>query len=96
MAKFIAGAQYHASKISAQLHDDCMVPVIPRSDNKYQKTIQPKDPDYGKMWAVEHLFSRPKEMFGLENSRFVGLKKVTIHVFSCLPADLLEYVMFCI
>ena len=93
MAKFIADAQYHASKISMQLRNDCLVPVIPRSGNKYQKTIQPKDPDYGKRWAIEHLFSRLKEMFGLENNRFVGLKKVTIHVFSCLLANLLEYVM---
>ncbi|MGC8587161.1 MAG: transposase [Candidatus Micrarchaeia archaeon] len=61
--------------------------------NKYRKTIEPKDLDYGKRWAVERLFSVLKEMFGLAKNRFVGIKKVTIHVFSCLLANLLEYVM---
>lgn len=93
LAKFIADAQYFASKIDMQLRNDCLIPVIPRSGNKYRKTIHPKDPDYGKRWSVEHLLSRLKEMFGLENNRFVGLKKVQIHVFSCLLANLLEYVM---
>jgi len=31
-------------------------------------------------------------MFGLARDRFVGIKKVTIHVFSCLIAYLIRYV----
>ena len=31
-----------------------------------------------------------KEMFGLAKNRFVGIKKVRIHVFSCLLANLME------
>ncbi|MEM3715179.1 MAG: hypothetical protein QXF82_09565 [Nitrososphaeria archaeon] len=34
-----------------------------------------------------------KEMLGFAKNRFIGIKKVTIHVFSCLLANLLEYVM---
>ncbi|MEM3846135.1 MAG: transposase [Candidatus Parvarchaeota archaeon] len=55
-AKFLADAEYHSSKIYEQLRYDGITPVIPRSGNKYLKTIEPKDPDYGKRWAVEHLF----------------------------------------
>ncbi len=93
MAKFLADAQYHSSKIRTALRDDNIVPVIPFSGNKWRKTEHPKDPDYGKRWSVEHVFSRLKEMFGMAKNRFVGLKRVRIHVYSCLIANLLEYVM---
>lgn len=92
-AKYIADAQYHSSAIRMQLRDDGLTPLIPRSGNQYRKTENPKDPEYGKRWAVEHLFARLKELFGLAKNRFVGLKKVRIHVFSCLLANLMEYVM---
>ena len=93
MAKFLADAQCHSSKIRTALRDDNIIPVIPFSGNKWRKTEQPKDPDYGKRWSVEHVFSRLKEMFGLAKNRFMGLKRVRIHVYSCLLANLLEYVM---
>ena len=80
-------------KIRTALRDDNIIPVIPFSGNKWRKTEQPKDPDYGKRWSVEHVFSRLKEMFGLAKNRFMGLKRVRIHVYSCLLANLLEYVM---
>ena len=89
-AKYIADAQYHASTIRMQLRDDGLTPLIPRSGNQCRKTENPKDPEYGKRWAVEHLFARLKEMFGLAKNRFVGIKKVRIHVFSCLLANLME------
>ncbi|MEM3860532.1 MAG: transposase [Candidatus Micrarchaeaceae archaeon] len=79
-AKFLADRQHHSSKIYEQLRYDGITPVIPRSGNKYLKTIEPKDPDYGKRWAVERLFSRLKEMFGLAKNRFIGIKRVAIHV----------------
>ncbi|MHB1830629.1 MAG: transposase [Candidatus Micrarchaeaceae archaeon] len=93
MAKYLADAQYHSSKIRTALRDDNLVPVIPFSGNQWQKTEHPKDPDYGKRWAVEHVFSRLKEMFGMAKNRFIGLKRVRIHAYSCLLANLLEYVM---
>ena len=89
--KYLADAQYHSSRIRSALRDDDLVPVIPFSGNKYRKTETPKDPDYGKRWSVEHVFSRLKEVFDLRKNRFFGLRKVRIHVFSCVLAYLLQY-----
>lgn len=91
--KYIADAQYHSSKIRSTLRDEDIVPVIPFSGNGYQKTENPTDPDYGKRWSIEHVISRLKDVFGLRENRFFGLKKVKIHVFSCILAYLLKYKM---
>ena len=89
--KFLADAQYHSSKIRTILRDDGLKPLIPFSGNKWRKTEYPKDPEYGKRWSVERVFSRLKGVFGLESNRFFGLKKAKIHVFSCVIAYLLRY-----
>jgi hypothetical protein len=52
-----------------------------------------KTTNRGKCWAIERVFSRLREMFGLLHNRFVGIKRVTIHAFSCLIAYLIKYVM---
>lgn len=91
--KYIADAQYHASRIRTALWDDNMIPVIPYGGNGGAQRENPKDPDYGKRWAIEHVISRLKDMFGLRENRFFGLKKVKIHVFSCILAYLLRYKM---
>jgi len=91
--KFLADAQYHSSKIRTRIRNDNLIPVIPFSGNRWQKTENPKDPEYGKRWSVERVFSRLKEVFGLESNRFFGLKKVKIHVFSCVIAYLMRYKM---
>ncbi len=93
LGKFLADAQYHSSKIRTILRNDGITPVIPFSGNRWQKTENPKDPEYGRRWAVERVFSRLKEVFGLEENRFFGMKKVRIHVFSCVIAYLLRYRM---
>ncbi len=91
--KYLADAQYHSSKIRTRIRDDNLIPVIPFSGNRWQKTENPKDPEYGKRWSVERVFSRLKEVFGLGKNRFFGLKKVKIHVFSCVIAYLMRYKM---
>ncbi|MGC8538988.1 MAG: transposase [Candidatus Micrarchaeia archaeon] len=53
----------------------------------------PKDKEYGRRWAIERIFSRLKEIFGLARNRFVGIAKVTIFAFSYLIAYLVMYVM---
>jgi transposase len=93
MGKFLADAQYHSSKIRTKLRNDNMIPVIPFGGNRWQKRENPKDPEYGKRWSVERVFSRLKEVFGLEENRFFGLKRVKIHVFSCVIAYLMKYSM---
>lgn len=91
--KFLADAQYSSFKIRNGLRYDGHVPVIPISGNKYMKTEQPKDPDYKKRWSVEHIFSRLKEMFNMRKNRFIGIKKVKMHVYSCILAYLVEFLM---
>jgi len=50
-------------------------------------------------WILKHVArdqgNQPKKLviFDLARNRFVGIKKVTIHVFSCLIAYLIRYVM---
>ncbi|MGI0141208.1 MAG: transposase, partial [Candidatus Micrarchaeales archaeon] len=92
-SKFLADSQYDSADIKSRLRNDSMIPVIATNGRGHYKSEMPKDPDYGKRWSVEHVFSRLKEVFGLEANRFFGLKKVTIHIFSCLLAHLLRYKM---
>lgn len=91
--KFLADAQYHSSKIRTVVREDGLTPLIPFSATKSHKTEYPEDQEYGKRWSVERVFSRLKEVFGLGSNRFFGLKKVKIHVFSCVIAYLMRYKM---
>ena len=76
-----------------ELRNNGVTLVIVWSDRRFWKSETPKDRDYGKRWAIERIFARLKEMFGLARNRFVGIKKVTIYVFSCLIAYLIRYVI---
>jgi len=75
------------------LRHDNVISLIARNGRRFRKSEEPKDKDYKKRWAIERIFAKLKEMFGLAINRFVGIKKVTIHVFSCLIAYLTRYVM---
>ena len=92
-AKFIADAQYHSSKIRQELRDSGLIPLIPISATKHHETENPKDPDYGKRWSIEHIFSRLKETFNMRKNKFIGLKKVKMFVYSCILAYLIEYLL---
>lgn len=92
-AKLLADSQYSSARIRYEVRYDGYVPVIPVRGNKYSKTRHPKDPDYGRRWAIEHIFSRLKEVFGLGKSRTVGLKKTIIHVYSCLLGYIMRYLL---
>jgi len=39
--------------------------VIARNGRRFRKSEEPKDKDYKKRWAIERIFARLKEMFGL-------------------------------
>jgi len=41
--------------------------------------------------AIERVFSRLKEMFGLSKNRLIGIDKVAVHIYSCLIAYLIKY-----
>ena len=92
-AKYIADSALDSFDVRQELRDNHTTPVIAWNGRRFRKSEVPKDREYGKRGAIERIFSRLKEMFGLSRNRFVGIKKVTIHVFSCLIAYLVKYVM---
>ena len=90
-AKFLADAGYDATDIYQELRHDNVKPLIAVNGRGFYKSSIPKDCEYGKRWAVERVFSRLKEVFGLAKNRFMGIEKVSIHIYSCLIAYLLKY-----
>ncbi len=92
-AKYLADSALDSFDVRQELRDNCITPVIAWNGRRFGKSEVPKDKEYGKRWAIERIFSRLKEMFGLSRNRFVGIKKVTVHVFSCLIAYLMTYVL---
>lgn len=90
-AKFLGDAAYDSTDIYQELHSDNVKPLIAINGRGFYKSEIPKDPEYGKRWAVERLFSRLKEVFGLSKNRFVGIKRVAVHIYSCLIAYILKY-----
>ncbi len=89
--KFLADSGYDATDIYQELHYDNVKPVIAINGRGFYKSSVPKDPEYGKRWAVERVFSRLKEVFGLSKNRFVGMEKVMVHIYSCLIAYIVKY-----
>ncbi len=92
-AKYLADSAFDSTDVRAQLHYENVKDVIAINGRKWRKSETPKDLDYGKRWSIERIFSRLKEVFGLSRNRFVGIKKVAIHTYSCLLAYLIKYVM---
>jgi hypothetical protein len=90
-AKYIADSALDSSDIRRELRYYSISDVIAINGRGWRKSETPKDPDYGKRWSVERFFSRLKEVFGLAKNRFVGIKKVMIHVYSCIIAYLVTY-----
>ncbi|OJI07274.1 MAG: hypothetical protein BK997_03380 [Candidatus Micrarchaeum sp. ARMAN-1] len=90
-AKVLADSGYDSTDIHEELHYDSAKPVIAINGRGFYKSSIPKDPEYGKRWAVERVFSRLKEVFGLSKNRFIGMKKVVVHIYSCLLAYLVKY-----
>jgi IS5 family transposase len=92
-AKYLADSAYDSTDIRGYLHYHGIKDVIAINGRKYRKSETPKDPEYGRRWAIERIFSRLKEVLGLSKNRFVGKKKVEMHVYSCLIAYLVNYAM---
>lgn len=92
-SKYLADSAFDSTDVRAQLHYDGIKDVIAINGRKWRKSETPKDPEYGRRWSIERIFSRLKEVFGLAKNRFVGIKKVAIHVYSCLVAYLIQYLL---
>ena len=89
--KFLADAAYDSTDIYQELHYDNVKPLIAINGRGFYKSSIPKDKDYGKRWSVERVFSRLKEVFGLAKNRFVGMKKVVMHMCTCIIAYVVKY-----
>ena len=89
--KFLADSGDDATDIYQELHYDNVKPVIAINGRGFYKSSVPKDPEYGKRWAVERVFSRLKEVFGISKNRFVGMEKAMVHIYSCLIAYIVKY-----
>ncbi len=92
-AKYLGDSAYDSTDIREYLHYHGIKDVIAINGRGHRKSETPKDPEYGKRWAIERIFSRLKGMFGLAENRVIGLKKVSIHIYSCLIAYLMTYLM---
>ena len=92
-AKFLADSGYDATRIYKELHYSSIKAVIATNGRGHRKSETPKDPEYGRRWAIERIFSRLKEVFGFAKNRFIGMKKISIHIYCCLLAYLIKYGM---
>ncbi len=92
-AKYLADSAFDATHIYKELHENEVKAVISINGRGHRKSEVPKDPEYGKRWAIERIFSRLKEVFGLAKNRVIGMKKVAIHILSCITAYLVSYLM---
>ena len=55
-------------QIYKELHRNNVKPVIAINGRGFYKSSVPKDPEYGKRWAVERVFSHLKEGFWLSRN----------------------------
>ena len=92
-AKYLADSAFDATHIYKELHENEVKAVISTNGRGHRASEVPKDPEYGKRWAVERIFSRLKGVFGLEKNRVIGMKKVAMHILSCITAYLVSYLM---
>jgi hypothetical protein len=91
--KYLADAAMDSSDLKQCLRYNGLIPVIAINGRRWRKSETPKDPDYGKRWSIERIFSRLKEMFDMRRNRFIGIKKVKMYVYSCILAYLIEYLL---
>lgn len=91
--KYLADSAMDSSDVKQCLRYNGLVPVIAINGRRWRKSETPKDPDYGKRWSIERIFSRLKEKFSMRTNRFIGMKKVKMHIYSCILAYLIEYLL---
>jgi transposase len=90
--KLLADSAYDATDIYEELHYDGMEPLIAMNGRRFYKSTKPKDPEYGKRWAIERIFSRLKEKFGFRKNRLIGYTKVAAHAIACIIAYIIYYI----
>ncbi len=92
-AKFLADSGYDSADIKEALRNNQLLPVIASNGRGHFESEIPKDKEYGRRWSIEHFFSRLKEVLGFAKNRFIGIKKVKMHAYSCILAYVIRYLM---
>jgi hypothetical protein len=92
-AKYIADSAFDATHIYKELHENEMKAIISVNGRGHRKSEVPKDPEYWRRGAIERIFSRLKGVFGLAKNKVTGMKKVAIHIRSCITTYLVSYLM---
>ena len=91
--KYLADSAMDSADVRQCLRYNGLIPVIATNGRGHAESETPDDPDYGKRWSIERIFSRLKEMFNMRKNRFIGMKKVKMHIYSCILAYLIEYLL---
>lgn len=89
--KFLGDAAYDSTDITETLRKNGIAPLTAINGRGFYKSRRPKDPEYGKRWSIEHIFSRLKGLCGLKDNRLIGFQKVSEHISYCVLAYLLRY-----
>lgn len=87
--KLIGDSAYDATDIYQQVRPKRIVALIAVNGRGHYDSVTPKDKDYkiGRA-AIERVNSRGKELLGLDNLKFRGLKSATIHALCSMIAML--------
>lgn len=92
-AKFLGDSAFDSANIRNKIRDRQMKDVIAVNGRGHYKSEIPKDPDYGKRWSLEQTNSVLEMVYNLATSRMKGIKRMTVHAFSCLLANFIEHFM---
>lgn len=92
-AKFLGDSAFDSADIRNKIRDRQMKDVIAVNGRGHYESETPKDPDYGKRWFLEQTNSVLEMVYNLATSRMKGIKRMTVHAFSCLLANFIEHFM---
>ena len=92
-AKFLGDSAYDSASIRNMIRDKHMKDVIAVNGRGHYDSETPKDKDYGKRWSLEQRNSVLELVYNLSINRMKGIKRMTVHAFSCLLANFTEYFM---
>ena len=91
--KFLGDSAFDSAEIRNIVRNSRMKDVIAVNGRGHYKSETPKDKDYGKRWSLEQSNSVLEMVYNLATSRMKGIKRMTVHAFSCLLANFIEHFM---
>lgn len=92
--KFLGDSAFDSAEIRKTVRaKNEMKDVIAVNGRGNYESETPKDPDYGKRWFLEQTNSVMELVYNLATSRMKGMRRMTVHAFSCLIANFIEHFM---